>query len=150
MGLIGATAAILATAAPADGEATRRVSVLGHAEIDTHNPNSVFEFSIHATGRGRSSSGVVWVSHHDDTRIGWMVARVNCVRVIGKIGVVTAVVSDAQDFAIAAPGDPIALTVRDNSTGDTISVASRHQVRECHMSRTPAHEIDRGDLSVEH
>lgn len=153
IGVIGAAAAVLALAAPAaqaDSESARHVSVLGHAEIDTHNPDSVFEISIHATGRGRSASGVVWMSHHNDARIGWMVARVDCVRVLGKVGVVTAVVSDAQDFAVAAPGDPIALTVRDNPTLDSMRFASRHQAQQCRIPRTPEQEITRGDFRVEH
>ncbi|WP_158892114.1 hypothetical protein [Amycolatopsis anabasis] len=142
--------ALLATAGAATAEAgaARGGSVLGNAEIDTHNPESVFEFSVHAQGDGRSGRGVVWMSHHNDERIGWMVARVDCVRVEGPVGVVTAVVSDAEDFAVASPGEPIALTVRDNGTKDAISFTSPEQVKRCHGAREPGREITRGDFRV--
>lgn len=148
--MLTAVFAMLATAgaAASDAEATRSVAVLGKAEIDTHDPYSVFEFSLHARGDGRSGEGVMWMSHHNDELVGWMVARVDCVRSKGRLVVVTAVVSDAQDFAPAVPGDPIALTVRDNGGQDTLSFASREQVTTCHMSREPEFPITRGDFRV--
>ncbi|MBN6036554.1 hypothetical protein [Amycolatopsis sp. 195334CR] len=143
--LLGATALALSTVGTA--AAATGGSVLGGAEIELTDPYSVFEFSVHASGDGRAGQGVVWLAHRDDQRIGWMVARVDCVRVTGSLGVVTGVVSDAQDFAVAAPGDPIALTVRDGAK-DSISFASREEARKCGRSPAPAHEITRGDFRV--
>lgn len=153
--VMAAAGMILVTAgsAAADVETAQRASVLGTAEIHTHDPHSVFEFSVHAWGDGRSGTGAVWLSHHDDEQIGWLVARVDCVRVTGSLGVVTAVVSDAQDFSGAAPGDPIALAVRDhdtNGTRDSLRFAAREQAEKCHTPETTEHEISRGDFRVGH
>jgi hypothetical protein len=147
---LAAAAALLSTAGTAGAATTGTASVLGHAEIDTQDPASTFEFSVHAQGNGRSGQGVVWMSHHDDTRIGWMVARVDCVRVVGSLGIVTGVVSDAQNFAVASPGEPIALTVRDNGTADTLSFASREQAQRCHRSPDQETQVSRGDFRVSH
>lgn len=148
--LVTAMASILATTstATAEGETTRDVSVLGTAAIAIPVPASVFEISVHARGDNHSGTGVFWMSHHNDERIGWMVARVDCVRTEGRVGIVTAVVSDAQDFAVASPGDPIALTVRDNGRHDIVSFASREQVTRCQMPRTDEIRITSGDLRV--
>ncbi|OLF13481.1 hypothetical protein BU204_27175 [Actinophytocola xanthii] len=150
IGTLTAALAMLGTtgAATATVQAAPHVAVLGSAKFDTHDPYSVFEFSVHARGDGRSGTGVLWMSHHNDESVGWMVARVDCVRPVGARAVVTAVVSDAQDFAPAAPGDRVALTVRDNGVKDTLSVASREQVRTCHMSPEPEFPITRGDFRV--
>lgn len=144
--LLGVTAFALSTVGTA-AAAPARGSVLGSAEIELSDPYSVFEFSVHAQGDGRSGQGVVWLAHHDDQHVAWMVARVDCVRVAGSVGVVTGVVSDAQDFAVAAPGDPIALTVRDGAK-DSVSFASGEDARKCGRSPAPAHEITRGDFRV--
>ncbi|OLF17423.1 hypothetical protein BU204_11655 [Actinophytocola xanthii] len=150
LGTLTAALAMLTTtgAATADVEAAPSVAVLGSAEKEIHDPYSVFEFSVHARGDGRSGEGVLWMSHHNDELVGWMVARVDCVRSVGSRAVVTAVVSDAQDFAPAAPGDSIALTVRDNGGQDTLSVASREQVTTCHMSREQEFPVTRGDFRI--
>jgi hypothetical protein len=150
IGTLTAAIAMLATggAVAADVEAAPHVAVLGSAEFETHDPYSVFEFSVHARGDGRSGEGVLWMSHHNDELVGWMVARVDCVRSVGPRAVVTAVVSDAQDFAPAVPGDRIALTVRDNGDQDTLSFASREQVTTCHMSREREFPITSGDFRV--
>ncbi|QFU93761.1 hypothetical protein [Amycolatopsis sp. YIM 10] len=147
IGLLGATALVLSTVGTAAAAPAPGGSVLGSAEIELTDPYSVFEFSVHARGDGRSGQGVVWLAHRDDQQIGWMVARVDCVRVTGSLGVVTGVVSDAQDFAVAAPGDPIALTVRDGAT-DSVSFASREEARKCGRSTAQPHEITRGDFRV--
>lgn len=146
--LVTATLAMLATAgaATAEVETARSATVLGRAEIDTHDPYTVFEFSVHAKGNGRSGEGVVWITHHNDDQIAWMVARVDCVRAEGSVAVVTAVVSDTQDFPPASPGEHIALAVRDNGSQDTMSFASREQVRKCHTSEEPDYPITRGDF----
>lgn len=148
--LTGAAAVLVATAgaAPADVETGRTVSVLGTAAIDITTPESTFEISVHARGDGRSGAGVIWISHHNDEVIGWMVARVDCVRIDGGLGVVTAVVSDAEDFAVAGPGDQVALTVRDSGTKDRASFASREQAAKCQKSRDQEFEITRGDFEV--
>ncbi|WP_156050764.1 hypothetical protein [Allokutzneria albata] len=142
-GMATALITMLTVAMPATAGNT--ASVVGRAEIDTHDPVSTFEFTVHA----RAGRGVVWIAHHDDEQIGWLVARVDCVRVTGGIGVVTAIVSDAQDFSGATPGDPISLTVRDDRAGDRLGFASREQVRRCH-GLEPTHGITRGDLRVRH
>jgi hypothetical protein len=151
--LVTATFAMLATAgaATSEVETPRRVAVLGQAEIDTIDPYSVFEFSVHAQGNGRSGEGVVWMTHHNDEQIAWMVARVDCVRADGPVAVVTAVVSDAQDFPPASVGEHIAVAVRDNSTQgtqDTMSFASREQVTKCRTSVAPDYPVTRGDFRV--
>ncbi|WP_143101862.1 hypothetical protein [Amycolatopsis marina] len=138
----------MAGAASSEAETSRNVAVLGHAEIDTHDPYSVFGFTVHAQGNGRSGKGVVWMSHHNDEQIAWMVARVDCVRTKGKVAVVTAVVSDAQDFPPARPGESIALAVRDNGSQDTLSFASREQATRCHTAQEPDHPITRGDFRI--
>ncbi|AXB47002.1 hypothetical protein A4R43_34925 [Amycolatopsis albispora] len=148
IGLLGATALLLATVGTAAAAPARDVSVLGNAEVELQDPYSVFEFSVHAHGNGHSGQGVLWLAHRDDERIGWMVARIDCVRVAGSLGVVTGVVSDAQDFAVASPGEPIALTVRDDGTKDGVSFASREEVTRCGKSPVPLHPITSGDFRV--
>lgn len=147
---VTATFAMLATAgaATSEVETARSASVLGHAEIEIVDPYSVFEFSVHAQGDGRSGTGVVWMTHHNDEQIAWMVARVDCVRVNGPVAVVTAVVSDTQDFPVASPGEHIALAVRDNGGQDAMSFASREQVTRCRTSVAPDYPVTRGDFRV--
>ncbi|GAB3479297.1 hypothetical protein GCM10027521_14240 [Amycolatopsis cihanbeyliensis] len=150
IGMSVAAIAMLGTAAAATAgaEVSRNVSVLGRAEIDTHDPASVFDISVHAWGNGHSGKGVIWMSHHYAEQVGWLVARVDCVRSEGPLGIVTAVVADAQDFAGITPRDPINLTVRDNGTKDSLAFASGEQVKRCHRSRTREHEIARGDFQM--
>lgn len=125
---------------------TRSVSVVGYAAIDIPEPASTFDFRVHARGNGRSGEGVVWLSHHDDTRIAWAVARVDCVRRIGRVVIITGVVGDAQDFAAAEPGDAISLSVRDGGP-DQIGFVSGDEVTRCH-GLVPERAIDRGDFVI--
>lgn len=130
-----------ATAAPTP------VSVLGTARIDTGNPaTGVFDVFVHGHGDGRSGTGVVWMSHHNDELVGWMVVRVDCVRKAGRVGIVTGVVSDAQDF-LAGPGDRISLTVDDRRPRDRIGFAAQGEAQRCRGPRADG-EITGGDLRV--
>lgn len=127
--------------------APRPVSVVGVAEVDTDTvPVTTFDIQVHARGDGRSGEGVIWLTHRDDTRIAWAVARVDCVRRQGGTVMVTGVVGDAEDFAIAAPGDRISVSVRDGDP-DLIGVGSREQVTHCH-GPLPTATVTRGDFRI--
>lgn len=136
-----AAAAVFA-ACTVEAQASQADSVVGQAEIDQVNPVSVFEFSVHA----RADQGVIWMAHRNDTQIGWMVARVECVRVSGRVGVVTGVVVAAQDFVVG-PGDPVGLTVRDDGTRDQLGFPSPEQIKRCQPGQL-THEISRGDFKI--
>lgn len=142
-----ATAAALLTFTSTAHAGTQPASVVGSAEVDTDTvPVTTFDIRLHAHGDGRSGNGVIWLTHHDDTRIAWAVARVDCVRRQGATVVVTGVVGDAQDFAVAGPGDPVSVTVRDGDP-DLVGLASREQVTRCHGPR-PTSPVTRGDFRL--
>ncbi len=142
-------AAITLSGTAAAAAHPRSSSITGRAELDTRDPLTTFEFTIHAEGNGRTGEGVVWMAHHVSGEIGWLVARVDCVRVDGATATVTGVVTDAGDFTGAGPGDPISLTVRDNGTKDVIAFGSREQVqRKCQAAAGRSAEITRGDFRL--
>lgn len=143
-----ATAVALLAFTPTAEAATSTVSVIGEAEIAIPEPASTFDFRVHASGDGHSGTGVIWLSHHNDTRIGWAVARVDCVRRHGQVAILTGVVGDAQDFAVAGPGDPISLTIRDGAP-DMLGFASREQVTRCQGPK-PGQPITTGDFRIRH
>ena len=117
----------MAQAASPQPSGGRPLSVIGAAEIDTVEPPSTFDFRVQAGGDGRSGSGVIFLTHHNDNQISWAVARVDCVRRYGRDVVVTGVVGDTQDFAVADPGDRVSVAVRDGSP-DSLGFGSRDQV----------------------
>ncbi|MEV6909945.1 hypothetical protein [Amycolatopsis sp. NPDC051071] len=144
-----AAVTLLGAGAAADAAPGRTVSMTGRAELDTQDPLTTFEFMVHAKGNGRTGDGVVWMAHHVGDQLAWLVARVDCVRVEGNVGTVTATVTDAEAFTGAVPGDPISLTVRDNGTKDVIAFGSREQVeRKCQAAAGQALEITRGDFRL--
>lgn len=143
--LLAAFLMLTPTAAAGSPASPRQVSVLGWSAIDIAEPMSTFDFRVHARGDGRTGSGVVWLSHHDDSRIGWAVARVECVRKFGPIVVVTGVVGDAQDFVVG-PGAQISLSVRDGAP-DMIGFGSGDPVKRCGGPR-PEQVISRGDFTI--
>jgi hypothetical protein len=136
----------VAQAAPDQASSGRPVSVIGAAEIDTVEPPATFDFRVQASGDGRTGSGVIFLTHHDDARISWAVARVDCVRRSGRDVVVTGVVGDAQDFAVAGPGDRVSVSVRDGSP-DRLGFGSRDQVTRC-RGPLPDRAVDRGDFRI--
>lgn len=146
--ILAASVVLLALTPSAAQAAPPTVSVVGSAEIDTVDVPSTFDFRVQARGDGRSGSGVIILTHHNETMISWAVARVDCVRRYGRsVVVVTGVVGDAQDFAAAGPGDPISLSVRDGSP-DLIGFGSGDGVRPC-RGPLPDRPVDRGDFRVD-
>ncbi|MFC0105126.1 hypothetical protein [Kibdelosporangium aridum] len=116
--------------------------VVGYAQIDTATePVTVFEFAVDA----RDDRGVVWIAHRGDTQMGWLVARVDCVRTDDQVGVVTGVVSAPHDVP-AVRGDRIAVTVRD-SVIDRISVGP--STGRCHAGPAQELAVSRGDFRVQ-
>ncbi|RSM64480.1 hypothetical protein DMH04_51320 [Kibdelosporangium aridum] len=116
--------------------------VVGYAQIDTATtPVTVFEFAVHA----HDDRGVVWIAHRGDTQMGWLVARVDCVRTHDRVGVVTAVVGAAHDVP-AVRGDRIAVTVRDGAT-DRISVGPA--AAPCDPGPAQERPVSRGDFRVQ-
>lgn len=151
LGLSMAAVALLGTgtAASAETGAKRAVSLTGHGELDTQNPLTTFEFTVHARGNGHTGEGVLWMAHHVGGGMSWLVARVDCVRVDGAVGTVTGVAVDAEAFSGVEAGDPISFTVRDNGTKDLVAFGSRDQVhRKCQAAAGQATEITRGDFRV--
>ncbi|RJQ79464.1 hypothetical protein D5S17_10675 [Pseudonocardiaceae bacterium YIM PH 21723] len=121
---------------------------MGQAELDIHDPDSVFRYAVRARGDGRTGDGVLWISHHHGAQFSWLVAAVTCVRGTGSTAAVTAKVIDSRDMPIAAPGVPIAFTVRDNGTKDRISVTFGQSVHRCDTATGDEAEISRGDFQV--
>ena len=136
----------VAEAVPPPPSAGRPVSVIGAAELDTAEPPTTFDFRVQATGDGRTGHGLIFLTHHDQTRISWAVARVDCVRRYGRAVVVTGVVGDAQDYAVAGPGDRVSLSVRDGAP-DLIGFGFRDQVRRC-RGPLPDRQVDRGAFRI--
>ncbi|WP_409497202.1 hypothetical protein [Amycolatopsis sp. cmx-11-12] len=148
-GVSVAVVALVGTGAAAVAESARTVSMTGRAELDTQNPLTTFEFTVHAKGNGRTGEGVLWMAHHVHGGLSWLVARVDCVRVEGAVGTLTGVVTDAEAFTGAVAGDPVSLTVRDNGTKDLVAFGSREQVtRRCAPAAGQAMEITRGDFQL--
>lgn len=120
--------------------------MIGTAEVHTQNPVTTFDFRIQATGDGRTGTGVIFLTHHDDHQISWAVARVDCVRRHGRTVAVTGVVGDAQSFAAVGPGDRVGLTVRDGRP-DLIGVAFQDGASRC-SGPAPDRPVDEGDFVI--
>ncbi|GAB3765602.1 hypothetical protein [Microlunatus parietis] len=147
MKLILITAAVLAALTPGAAAAVPpETTVIGTAEIRIEQPASTFDFRVQATGDGRSGTGVIFLTHHDDREISWAVARVDCVRWHGRTVTVTGVVGDAENYAVARPGDRVSLSIRDGRP-DLIGAAFQDEAHRC-RGPVPNQPVDEGDFVI--